>query len=136
MNITDIDDKIIKRARQNHLYESYIQENHSIDKILNDFIDVINVLEDRIKNTTDLDKKKMFQNMLTQVKSSMDKLELARKSNNDEDIKTLLEVIFACLHNNLYNYSFNVFKRCILNITIILKNIYLFLFYIVIIKGI
>nr|CAH7726848.1 unnamed protein product [Callosobruchus chinensis] len=27
MNITDIDDKIIKRARQNHLYEKYVNEN-------------------------------------------------------------------------------------------------------------
>lgn len=36
MNITDIDDKIIKRARQNYLFERYVNEQHSLEKILDD----------------------------------------------------------------------------------------------------
>jgi len=36
MNITDIDDKIIKRARQNYLYEQYLQKGHSLQTILDD----------------------------------------------------------------------------------------------------
>ena len=36
MNITDIDDKIIKRARTNHLYEQYLNNAHSIDQVLAD----------------------------------------------------------------------------------------------------
>lgn len=36
LNITDIDDKIIKRARQNHLFEKYIGENHGLEKLLDD----------------------------------------------------------------------------------------------------
>ncbi len=34
MNITDIDDKIIKRARQNHLYESYVKQQRSTSSLL------------------------------------------------------------------------------------------------------
>lgn len=30
MNITDIDDKIIRRARTNHLLQEYISKNHSM----------------------------------------------------------------------------------------------------------
>ena len=33
MNITDIDDKIIKRARQNHLYKEYLEKNHPLEKV-------------------------------------------------------------------------------------------------------
>nr|CAH7726847.1 unnamed protein product [Callosobruchus chinensis] len=36
MNITDIDDKIIKRARQNHLYEKYVNEKHSLENVIAD----------------------------------------------------------------------------------------------------
>jgi cysteinyl-tRNA synthetase len=43
MNITDIDDKIIKRARQNHLYDKYVAEGHSLEKILDDANKVMQV---------------------------------------------------------------------------------------------
>lgn len=36
MNITDIDDKIIKRARQNYLFEEYVKEKKSLEKVLDD----------------------------------------------------------------------------------------------------
>merc|ERR1719464_1109901 len=36
MNITDIDDKIIKRARQNHLYEEYLAKKHGLEQVLDD----------------------------------------------------------------------------------------------------
>lgn len=36
MNITDIDDKIIKRARQNYLFERYLGEKHSLEEVLHD----------------------------------------------------------------------------------------------------
>lgn len=34
MNITDIDDKIIKRARQNHLFDKYAAEKHPLEDVL------------------------------------------------------------------------------------------------------
>lgn len=42
MNITDIDDKIIKRARQNYLFEKYVAENKSLEDILTDSKQVSN----------------------------------------------------------------------------------------------
>lgn len=36
LNITDIDDKIIKRARQNYLFEQYVAKNHSLETLLDD----------------------------------------------------------------------------------------------------
>lgn len=36
MNITDIDDKIIRRARQNHLFQRYVDEDHPLDQVLRD----------------------------------------------------------------------------------------------------
>jgi cysteinyl-tRNA synthetase len=44
MNITDIDDKIIKRARQNHLYDEYLKKNHNLEKILDDSNKVMQVM--------------------------------------------------------------------------------------------
>ena len=35
-NITDVDDKIIRRARQNHLYENYVKEAPALEKVLDD----------------------------------------------------------------------------------------------------
>lgn len=36
MNITDIDDKIITRARQNYLFEQYILKKNSLPKVICD----------------------------------------------------------------------------------------------------
>lgn len=36
MNITDIDDKIIKRARQNYLFEQYSSEKRPLEAVISD----------------------------------------------------------------------------------------------------
>lgn len=41
MNITDIDDKIITRARQNYLFEQYVLEKHPLPKVISDAKEVI-----------------------------------------------------------------------------------------------
>ncbi len=43
MNITDVDDKIIRRARQNHLYEEYVKAAPSLEKVLEDANTVLKV---------------------------------------------------------------------------------------------
>ncbi|XP_011495221.1 PREDICTED: cysteine--tRNA ligase, cytoplasmic [Ceratosolen solmsi marchali] len=93
MNVTDIDDKIIKRARQNHLYENYIKENHPLDQVLSHINDVLITLKDKIELTTNLDKKNMFKNMVSKVENSVNKLESAVKSSNQEDVKTMLQIL-------------------------------------------
>ncbi|OXU20446.1 hypothetical protein TSAR_012516 [Trichomalopsis sarcophagae] len=93
MNITDIDDKIIKRARQNHLYENYLAENHTLDQILSDAKSVMQTFENTVKSTTDPDKRTMYEKMLIRVKESIEKLEVAVKSNDEAQIKECQEVL-------------------------------------------
>lgn len=65
MNITDIDDKIIRRARQNHLYDNYVSQSKNLEEILNDVQVVMNLFEENVKKTTDPDKSTMLKNMLS-----------------------------------------------------------------------
>lgn len=66
MNITDIDDKIIKRARQNHLYEQYVTSTVSMEQLLTDHKAVLEQLDEVIANNTDPDKKTLLARMLQQ----------------------------------------------------------------------
>lgn len=66
MNITDIDDKIIKRARQNYLYEQYVSSAASLETILDDHNHVLDQLNDVIAKNTDPDKKTLLDKMLNQ----------------------------------------------------------------------
>lgn len=66
MNITDIDDKIIKRARQNYLYEEYLAAEKSLEQILDDHKHVLNQLNDVIQKNTDPDKKVLLDRSLQQ----------------------------------------------------------------------
>lgn len=67
MNITDIDDKIIKRARQNHLFEQYITQSNSLETFSVDMKNVRNMLESALQGTRDDDKKTMLSNSLNKV---------------------------------------------------------------------
>lgn len=65
MNITDIDDKIIKRARQNHLYDRYLQEKKSdIDQVSKDVSTALALFREKYKAETDPDKQKMMAEMV------------------------------------------------------------------------
>lgn len=66
MNITDIDDKIIKRARQNYLYDQYVASSASLEQILNDHKQVLDQLNDVIAKNTDPDKKTLLARTLNQ----------------------------------------------------------------------
>lgn len=65
MNITDIDDKIIKRARQNYLYDKYVEKQRNLEEVLSDSKEVMNKFEENMKKTTDPDKKQMMERLLT-----------------------------------------------------------------------
>lgn len=94
MNITDIDDKIIKRARQNYLYEKYIEENHSLNSILDDTREVISTFEITAKTTTDPDKKCMMEKMLCKITKAIENLEKAVIGKNEKEIAELQKVLF------------------------------------------
>lgn len=64
MNITDIDDKIIKRARQNYLYEKYVSDSKPLSETIDDASTVVDYYEQVVKDTMDPDKKNTMQKML------------------------------------------------------------------------
>lgn len=88
MNITDIDDKIIKRARQNYLYEKYVAENKSLEEILVDAKEVVRKCEENVSKTNDPDKKQMITKLLTRLTDCVAQLHSAMKigDNNATEI--------------------------------------------------
>ncbi|EFN87140.1 Cysteinyl-tRNA synthetase, cytoplasmic [Harpegnathos saltator] len=93
MNITDIDDKIIKRARQNYLYEKYVEENHNLNTILDDAKQVMSNFENTVHTITDLDKKCMLENMLSKLTKVIENLEKAVREKDEHEIAVLQELL-------------------------------------------
>jgi len=96
MNITDIDDKIIKRARQNHLYKGYLAAGHALEKVLEDCNLVLVHFTAVVQGTTDPDKKLMQEKMLAKLKTALADLEAAVKAGDkakmeEEKEKLLVE---------------------------------------------
>lgn len=92
MNITDIDDKIIFRARRNHLLEKYNEENNSPEKIIEDVNAALEPYVEKMETSTDEDKKNMYSRIIEKVKSSMLRLKDLKVSNSSfESIKPALE---------------------------------------------
>ncbi|XP_045533882.1 cysteine--tRNA ligase, cytoplasmic [Papilio machaon] len=86
MNITDIDDKIIKRARQNYLYDKYINEAKPLSDTIDDATSVVDYYEQVVKDTGDPDKKNTMQKMLDNVAAAVKALKQAVESKIDKDI--------------------------------------------------
>uniref|UniRef100_A0AAR2KQI5 Cysteine--tRNA ligase, cytoplasmic n=1 Tax=Pygocentrus nattereri TaxID=42514 RepID=A0AAR2KQI5_PYGNA len=80
MNITDIDDKIIKRARQNHLLEQYRAKKPSASQILQDVLTAREPFQAKLAETTDPDKKQMLERLDTAVTAALTPLQGAIKS--------------------------------------------------------
>nr|CAG4641519.1 EOG090X02DZ [Eurycercus lamellatus] len=93
MNITDIDDKIIKRARQNYLYENYAGQQRDLEVFLSDVNESVARLTNQMKTTTDPDKKIMQERLLEKVNCAITKLKDAVKSSQgvEESRRVLLE---------------------------------------------
>lgn len=72
MNITDIDDKIIKRARQLHLFEEYVKTATDIKVVQKDILLALDDLKKDVEQT-DPDKKVM-------ILKAIEKLSLASQS--------------------------------------------------------
>ncbi|XP_054716783.1 cysteine--tRNA ligase, cytoplasmic-like [Uloborus diversus] len=89
MNITDIDDKIIRRARQTHLFEQY-KSTCSLEQLLQDVETALIHFEDNVIPTVeDADKKKMLENMIKKTKEAVDNSKHG-DVNNSEVIANLL----------------------------------------------
>uniref|UniRef100_A0A8B9L9Y6 Cysteine--tRNA ligase, cytoplasmic n=1 Tax=Astyanax mexicanus TaxID=7994 RepID=A0A8B9L9Y6_ASTMX len=80
MNITDIDDKIIKRARQNHLLVQYRAKKPSASQILQDVLTAKQPFQVKLAETTDPDKKQMLERLDTAVTTALTPLQGAIQS--------------------------------------------------------
>ncbi|XP_022913219.1 cysteine--tRNA ligase, cytoplasmic [Onthophagus taurus] len=86
MNITDIDDKIIKRARQNYLYEQYLNEEKDLKDVLNDAELVMKKFTETAKATTDGDKKLMYDKLLERLTLAVENLQNSIKKGDKNEI--------------------------------------------------
>ncbi|CAB3410791.1 unnamed protein product [Caenorhabditis bovis] len=80
MNITDVDDKIIKRARQRHLLKSYFDESQEappVKKVIEDVLSALEHFQGKYNDELDPDKKKMYEVMIKKVQDSSSALEAA-----------------------------------------------------------
>ncbi|KAM4617669.1 cysteine--tRNA ligase, cytoplasmic isoform 2-T2 [Discoglossus pictus] len=75
MNITDIDDKIIKRARQNYLFQQYKERQPQAGSLLKDVKTALEPFVEKVKETTDPDKKQMLEKIQTAVTTAIRPLE-------------------------------------------------------------
>lgn len=103
MNITDIDDKIIKRARQNYLYEKYMVENHGLNSILDDTTEVMSNFENVVK-TSSTDKKCMLENMLYKITRAIEDLQKAVKEKDKKKIAEFQEILLKEARYPLANW--------------------------------
>lgn len=89
MNITDIDDKIIKRARQQHLYDKYLagSKTRTLEQLLDDQNEVMNTFNKTVRNNTDPDKKIMLYKLLVKLASAIDTLTEAVEANSLDRIE-------------------------------------------------
>ncbi|XP_071573548.1 cysteine--tRNA ligase, cytoplasmic-like [Temnothorax nylanderi] len=104
MNITDIDDKIIKRARQNYLYEKYMEENHSLNGILDDIREVMTNFENVVKTTNCADKKCMLEKMLDRITKAIEDLQKAVKEKDEKKIAESQEALLREARDPLANW--------------------------------
>ncbi|XP_049574012.1 cysteine--tRNA ligase, cytoplasmic isoform X2 [Syngnathus scovelli] len=86
MNITDIDDKIIKRARQNYLMDQYKEKQPQAVQILKDVMTARVPFQARLASTTDADKKQMLERLDAAITSALQPLQAALESKAADDI--------------------------------------------------
>lgn len=98
MNITDIDDKIIKRARQNYLYQQYLEKNHDLSTTLLHAKNVLADVSAKVKVTQDDDKRAMLDRMVGKITAAVDSLEKVVEAN---DAENTLKYQKVTLHSSL-----------------------------------
>nr|XP_020441259.1 cysteine--tRNA ligase, cytoplasmic isoform X2 [Monopterus albus] len=94
MNITDIDDKIIKRARQNYLLDQYKEKQPQAAQILEDILSAREPFQTYLASTTDPDKKQMLERLDAAVTAALQPLQAALGvTAPDEVIQPLAQVL-------------------------------------------
>ncbi|XP_063294909.1 cysteine--tRNA ligase, cytoplasmic isoform X1 [Pelobates fuscus] len=84
MNITDIDDKIIRRARQNYLFQQYKERHPTASALLFDVNTALKPFLQKLNETTDPDKKQMLEKIEKAVSAAVCPLEEALSQSTAE----------------------------------------------------
>ncbi|KAL6113666.1 cars1 [Pungitius sinensis] len=94
INITDIDDKIIRRARQNHLLDQYKKKQPKAAQILQDVLSARKPFKAALASTTDPDKKQMMERLDAAVSAALLPLQAAAEGKAaHEVVQPLAEVL-------------------------------------------
>eukprot|EP00057_Strongylocentrotus_purpuratus_P008029 XP_011662503.1 PREDICTED: cysteine--tRNA ligase, cytoplasmic isoform X2 [Strongylocentrotus purpuratus] len=86
MNITDVDDKIIKRARTNYLYDQYLSNTTSVEQVLADVRQALEPYQAKMNKEASADKKDMLMKIINKVREALAKCEAAKS----EELKQVL----------------------------------------------
>ncbi|XP_023119725.1 cysteine--tRNA ligase, cytoplasmic isoform X1 [Amphiprion ocellaris] len=92
INITDIDDKIIKRARQNYLLEQYKEKKPQPAQILQDVLSARGPFQASLASTSDPDKKQMMERLDAAVADALEPLQGALES-KAADVQPLAQAL-------------------------------------------
>ncbi|XP_063240086.1 cysteine--tRNA ligase, cytoplasmic isoform X2 [Bacillus rossius redtenbacheri] len=95
MNVTDVDDKIIRRARQNHLYDRYLAESRGLAGRLEDSRQALELLAGAARDAADPDRRAMTERMLARMSGAVERLEEAVRAGDDARTKAAVEALLV-----------------------------------------
>ncbi|XP_062051624.1 cysteine--tRNA ligase, cytoplasmic isoform X2 [Lepus europaeus] len=94
MNITDIDDKIIRRARQNHLFQQYRERKPPAAQLLRDVHAALKPFSVKLSETVDPDKRQMLERAQQAVRLATEPLERALEARlAEEEVQSCVQVL-------------------------------------------
>ncbi|KAF8771005.1 cysteine--tRNA ligase, cytoplasmic-like [Argiope bruennichi] len=92
MNITDIDDKIIKRARQKFLFDEYVKKSTDVKTVISDVRESVQIYKKLLETTEDVDKRTMLENIIEKTENAVQNAEnsISSKTDDQQVLKSLL----------------------------------------------
>ncbi|PIK48564.1 putative cysteine--tRNA ligase, cytoplasmic isoform X3 [Apostichopus japonicus] len=94
MNVTDIDDKIIKRARTNYLLEKYSQEMKCPNEVISSMNEALKLFDTKMAAETSPEKLEMYKKFLSKAQACLENLKLAVKDSKGGDkIRAVMETV-------------------------------------------
>ncbi|KAF0301106.1 Cysteine--tRNA ligase, cytoplasmic [Amphibalanus amphitrite] len=83
MNVTDVDDKIIRRARHQHLLAQYAERTGDLKQMADDCSEALKVYAEKAAAERDADKRDMQRRLVDRLTAAIDKVEAAVKQGGD-----------------------------------------------------
>ncbi|CAF1167383.1 unnamed protein product [Adineta ricciae] len=109
MNVTDIDDKIIKRAREKYLFKKYMEDGSlSLEKIHEDCQSAFKHVKDVRSRENDKDKQGMYDKQIESVEKAFQNLHLvsddeAKRKKLFEDCRDILPSYLDSIYSHVTN---------------------------------